>query len=665
MSVGQVEHSDVLLEEAQRGAQESASEAAARLAVTLAVSLSRAVLHAPTGKVFQAAAESSVLPKAVKEHAKKAASEGLDVAGMAEKMISSTTTLLDNRGYGRPEFEMTGEAFGALLRLAVQFTGPIKDLDANQVYPAMLAYMQLQKYARPEGQKRISLSELARNKLVPNRVPVKELRRYCRYTMAAYGTLAMKFLGVLPRADGKVWSNTQAIEFLTGIDTKENLVTARWRANWVGSIYKPGHYVLLDHEHKEVIVAIRGSYRFQDALTDLMCDDTPFSFHYNKEQDVKHAQEELNEVLSSVSTVLAGLKDNVDQMPVGEIETNVRDATQDIFANLQGFISRQTDLVGQEINEVFEDSSDDDEEDEQQDADDDSSGLDKQKNQGKSPREPTQYVKKEYSKAHLRVNRNVHLTTKDQVPEGHRFVQGRTHFGFLKAAQILATELEALVIQAMEQHRGYKLVLCGHSLGSAVATLITLMWSKIPQLQSVRCYGFAAPATLSLDVAQSAIASAKITSVVYHDDLVPRLSLGSVSDLRNSVQFVATQKVKGDKQQRNVARFVNDAIAAKHPPEKLASMFNPIMKQIRKSEHVHDKLFIAGSIYHIEHPNGTIELARKKKSSDISEILVSGGMFMEHVPHSYAYAICNSPPICERKPMSKIQTKQSGKKVKK
>lgn len=52
--------------------------------------------------------------------------------------------------------------------------------------------------------------------------------------MAAYGALGMKFLGVLPRTDTKIWDNKAAITYLTGIDAEECLLDAKWRTNWTG-----------------------------------------------------------------------------------------------------------------------------------------------------------------------------------------------------------------------------------------------------------------------------------------------------------------------------------------------------------------------------------------------------------------------------------------------
>ena len=43
-------------------------------------------------------------------------------------------------------------------------------------------------------------------------------------------------------------------------------------------MYKPVHYVALDHQTKSVVVTIRGTMSFHDVLVDLVCEQDVLSF---------------------------------------------------------------------------------------------------------------------------------------------------------------------------------------------------------------------------------------------------------------------------------------------------------------------------------------------------------------------------------------------------
>ncbi len=49
----------------------------------------------------------------------------------------------------------------------------------------------------------------------------------------------------------------------------------------------------------------------------------------------------------------------------------------------------------------------------------------------------------------------------------------------LKSAEkISKSPVKQAVIEALQKHTGFSLVLCGHSLGGGVAALLTLIWSR-------------------------------------------------------------------------------------------------------------------------------------------------------------------------------------------
>lgn len=99
---------------------------------------------------------------------------------------------------------------------------------------------------------------------------------------------------------------------------------------------------------------------------------------------------------------------------------------------------------------------------------------------------------------------------------------GAAHGGMLKAAQRLLDELRADIEAALSSNIGFKLVLCGHSLGGGLATLMAVLIGPTIQVQPsepentahhvpVTCFAYASPAVLSLELAAEAT---HVTSVV-------------------------------------------------------------------------------------------------------------------------------------------------------
>jgi len=583
-----------------------------RLAVSFSLTLARTLIHAPTDLVLTKVAELSP-STTVREKAQEALDRKLDFSGLAGELIKASSEALKDAGLSQPSYEMTGEAFSTLLKLATQYSEPTKDVSSSDLYDAAYALAYVYHYANP-----------LKNYMKTKPPPHDDIRRYVRASMAVYGTLAMKFLGVLSRFDTKIWSNTEAIEYLTGIPTKENLVVAKWRANWVGSIYKPGFFVLVDHEHQEVILAVRGSYRLADSLTDLMCHSVPFRFHYKRSEDLANAQRELGDVFDTISSALHGMESKSGWQEVGQ---DLKRTTSEVYHQLQGWVEKQSRLVGSELKK---NSERDAEEDDEEDDDDD-------------PKNRTKYATREQTRA------GEHLPDyePDEIPAGHRLVEGEAHFGFIKAAHALRDELEDILVETMRAHEKYALVIVGHSLGSAVASLLTLLWSHHPILGSAKCYGIAAPSCVSRDIAGSPVAEARITSIVLGDDIVPRLSLGSMSDLRNSIAYVATHKVKGDSKGRTISKFVHDAVKSGTDEARLKKSFSALLKNIRSQQHVHDKLYPAGMVWHIPSLDVGFAGAKRRPTKEFGEIILSPGMLDAHLPQRYAYACCDKLPLSQ------------------
>lgn len=132
------------------------------------------------------------------------------------------------------------------------------------------------------------------------------------------------------------------------------------------------------------------------------------------------------------------------------------------------------------------------------------------------------------------------------------------HGGMLRMARVMGEigkPVHRAVANALSRNPDYELILCGHSLGAGVATLLALMWadpttcltvpsSGLPADCSVSVYAFAPPCLT--DAALSQLASNLVISFVYSDDVVCRLSLGSVRDIRNAALLLCDANERGE-----------------------------------------------------------------------------------------------------------------------
>jgi hypothetical protein len=129
---------------------------------------------------------------------------------------------------------------------------------------------------------------------------------------------------------------------------------------------------------------------------------------------------------------------------------------------------------------------------------------------------------------------------------------GAAHEGMLAAARELAAGPVGAAVGALTAaHPTFRLRVTGHSQGAGVAALLVHLWAQ--RYPSVRGFAFAPPCVLALPAARAL--AARFTSVVLGDDLICRLSLGSVEDLRNAAAALAAEP-----------RLCSRIIAAVGPP---------------------------------------------------------------------------------------------------
>jgi len=106
----------------------------------------------------------------------------------------------------------------------------------------------------------------------------------------------------------------------------------------------------------------------------------------------------------------------------------------------------------------------------------------------------------------------------------------------------------AVISKALEVHSTYRLILCGHSYGGAVAALLALLWSDpkkpyvtndtsdIPSNRPIHAYVYGAPSCMSYEL--SLHCKPLITNIINHNDIIPYLSNGFLNDQKQCCKMI-------------------------------------------------------------------------------------------------------------------------------
>ena len=99
------------------------------------------------------------------------------------------------------------------------------------------------------------------------------------------------------------------------------------------------------------------------------------------------------------------------------------------------------------------------------------------------------------------------------------------------------------IVEALEKHQGYKLLVTGHSLGAGVAVLVTLIWMRDPQVsEKLECIALAPPPVLRTEDKELLKRAEDIIHIYIHrHDMVPRLGLGTIARLIRGLHSVDMQ----------------------------------------------------------------------------------------------------------------------------
>jgi hypothetical protein len=222
---------------------------------------------------------------------------------------------------------------------------------------------------------------------------------------------------------------------------------------------------------------------------------------------------------------------------------------------------------------------------------------------------------------------------------------------------MISDKVLPLVLQALKDFEGYQLVLTGHSLGGGCAALLALMWSEkrhagdgttryyaktsaeFPQDTKIHCYVYGCPAVMSADLSKACIEL--VSTFVFRNDIVARLSMGLVSDFRNVTINISEEDGIAE-------TVIGKALGIFKEPEgeiKDDLWYWALFKTLRADMKA-EKLYPPGKVFWINSPITTTKTTmphhvhvRVDLVDDVetafSEIAFSTTMFSDHSPHHY------------------------------
>ncbi|TPX51847.1 hypothetical protein SeLEV6574_g00020 [Synchytrium endobioticum] len=224
--------------------------------------------------------------------------------------------------------------------------------------------------------------------------------------------------------------------------------------------------------------------------------------------------------------------------------------------------------------------------------------------------------------------------------------EAKAHGGMLRAAQALTqpgTRVLESIKKALVELPGYGLMIAGHSLGASLGALLTMLWGNpatgtlngsfgLPVGRVIQCFAFACPQVVDKDT--SKLLQSLVISTAIEDDFIPRLSLGSVRDLRNVVVWMRDN----DDLTKGVRTRAVASMSSSTPlwdlPE--AQVDVALAHGIQTICFQNEKLYPAGRV---------IWIVKKKvyEVMDLEEVfgclVFSSTMASKHMPHIYHTAV--------------------------
>ncbi|CAO3607221.1 unnamed protein product [Mucor fragilis] len=233
-------------------------------------------------------------------------------------------------------------------------------------------------------------------------------------------------------------------------------------------------------------------------------------------------------------------------------------------------------------------------------------------------------------------------TLTDLVCEYEPWKGGFIHSGMKNSAMWFFRHVAPQLIAYSNEHSTTGLIIVGHSLGASTAAILTIILSDyIEEFRqgkeefTLRCYGYAPACGLSLDLAEKY--KDIIQSFVFADDMVSKLSYGSMMDVKELI-IASSEAVRS----MGVGEILWSGGAE---DEKWKAAFKQIA-EVRKrclDSLENPRLYVAGQIYQFwldptPSNNTRIVIEKTTATKVCNEVVVKKSIMLDHLPTNFDVA---------------------------
>jgi hypothetical protein len=218
----------------------------------------------------------------------------------------------------------------------------------------------------------------------------------------------------------------------------------------------------------------------------------------------------------------------------------------------------------------------------------------------------------------------------------------KCHEGIFVAAQMMLEETRHLIEHFFQD---YKVIICGHSLGAGVSTLLGLfLKEEFPKLD-LQVYAFATPACCSRDAALAC--QSYITSVVNNNDCVPRMTLMNLRMMHKMFMLVdkkLDEKGLSPKDFKTAKRYISDLMVIDDDllltPEELSEFFRAEFEKEDADEKFTElQLFVPGKVVSVWNNTKDPSIIGSKITTGVAnafrQIFVEPNMVSDHACDKY------------------------------
>ncbi|KAF8929958.1 hypothetical protein BGZ58_008563 [Dissophora ornata] len=223
-------------------------------------------------------------------------------------------------------------------------------------------------------------------------------------------------------------------------------------------------------------------------------------------------------------------------------------------------------------------------------------------------------------------------TLTDLVCEYQQWKGGLVHGGMKSSADWFMKNLVPQIVAYISKHKVSGLNIVGHSLGGGTASVLTMMLldhqhefqSLVNRQFRIQCHAFAPACSVSKDLADRYIDN--IRCYVYEDDIVSRLSYGSMMD----VKTMMLGAVEAAAHMGLTKVFLTGTDEDWEPTLEAVS---EVRHQIKTAAIQHPKLYIAGAVFQLWRQVEEQECVEMKPASNrlCEEVLIKPAALSQHL----------------------------------